>query len=66
ADDILCVDAATGQALDVRTIGVDFGAGFTYQWTTPSGTATTATVQVTEAGTYSVTVTDMNHPTNCT
>ncbi|MGH1438324.1 MAG: T9SS type B sorting domain-containing protein, partial [Lewinella sp.] len=66
ADDILCVDATTGQALDIRTIGVDFGAGYTYQWTTPSGTATTATVQVTEAGTYSVTVTDMNHPTNCT
>ncbi|WP_430412232.1 choice-of-anchor L domain-containing protein [Kordia sp.] len=65
AADILCVDA-TGQALDIRTIGVDFGAGYTYQWTTPSGTETTPTVQVTEAGTYSVTVTDMNHPTNCT
>ncbi|MBC8757658.1 T9SS type B sorting domain-containing protein, partial [Kordia sp. YSTF-M3] len=64
-DDILCVDATTGQALDPRTIGVDFGAGFTYQWTTPSGTETSATVTVDQAGTYSVIVTDQNNPTNC-
>jgi len=66
ADDILCVDATTGQALDVRTIGVDFGSGYTYQWTTPSGTSTNATVTVSEAGTYSVIVTDANNTTNCT
>ncbi|WP_046759295.1 T9SS type B sorting domain-containing protein, partial [Kordia jejudonensis] len=66
ADDVLCVDPVTGQALDIRTIGVDFGAGYSYQWTTPSGTATTATVEVAEAGTYSVIVTDNNNTTNCT
>ncbi|WP_156169286.1 T9SS type B sorting domain-containing protein, partial [Kordia jejudonensis] len=66
ADDVLCVDAITGQALDIRTIGVDFGAGYSYQWTTPSGTTTTATVEVTQAGTYSVIVTDNNNTTNCT
>jgi len=65
ADDILCVDAITGLAQDTRTIGVDFGTGFTYQWTTPSGTSTNATVTVDQAGTYSVTVTDENNPTNC-
>ncbi|MBC8756504.1 T9SS type B sorting domain-containing protein, partial [Kordia sp. YSTF-M3] len=64
-DDILCVDATTGQALDPRTIGVDFGAGFTYQWTTPSGTESSATVTVDQAGTYTVIVTDQNNPTNC-
>ncbi|MCH2231320.1 MAG: T9SS type B sorting domain-containing protein, partial [Crocinitomicaceae bacterium] len=66
ADDILCIDADTGIALETRTIGVDFGVGFTYQWTTPNGTATTATVEVTTIGTYSVIITDENHPTNCT
>ncbi|WP_420574518.1 lectin-like domain-containing protein [Kordia sp.] len=65
ADDILCVDDQ-GQALEERIIGVDFGAGFSYQWTTPNGPATTATVSVTTEGEYSVTVTDGNHPTNCT
>ncbi|EDP97877.1 T9SS type B sorting domain-containing protein [Kordia algicida OT-1] len=64
-DDILCVDAETGLALETRTIGVDFGAGYTYSWTTPNGTATTATVEVTTAGTYSVTVIDANNETNC-
>jgi len=65
ADDILCVDAITGLAQDTRTIGIDFGTGFTYQWTTPSGTSTNATVTVDQAGTYSVIVTDENNPTNC-
>ncbi|WP_420572496.1 T9SS type B sorting domain-containing protein [Kordia sp.] len=65
ADDILCVDDQ-GQALEERIIGVDFGAGFSYQWTTPNGPATTATVSVTTEGEYSVTVTDGNHSTNCT
>ncbi|MBC8757734.1 CUB protein, partial [Kordia sp. YSTF-M3] len=64
-DDILCVDATTGQALDPRVIGVDFGAGFTYQWTTPSGTESSPTVTVDQAGTYTVIVTDQNNPTNC-
>ncbi|EDP95370.1 hypothetical protein KAOT1_10621 [Kordia algicida OT-1] len=29
------MDAETGLALETRTIGVDFGAGYTYSWTTP-------------------------------
>ncbi|QHI36312.1 hypothetical protein IMCC3317_16740 [Kordia antarctica] len=66
ADDILCVDATTGLATEIRTIGSDFGAGFTYQWTTPSGTSANATVTVDQAGTYSVIVTDGNNATNCT
>ncbi|QHI38956.1 hypothetical protein IMCC3317_43560 [Kordia antarctica] len=66
ADDILCVNANTGIASDIRTIGSDFGAGFTYQWTTPNGTSTNATVTVDMAGTYSVIVTDGNNATNCT
>ncbi|QHI36310.1 hypothetical protein IMCC3317_16720 [Kordia antarctica] len=66
ADDILCVNADTGIATDIRTIGSDFGAGYTYQWTTPNGTSTNATVTVDMAGTYSVIVTDGNNATNCT
>jgi len=66
ADDILCVDAE-GAALDERTIGTDFGAGYTYLWSLPGGeTSTDATVVVTTSGDYSVTVTDANFPTNCT
>jgi gliding motility-associated-like protein len=66
ADDILCVDAGTGNALDGPIIGVDLGAGYNYSWTTPTGTANTATIQVTAAGTYSLTIIDSNFPTNCT
>jgi gliding motility-associated-like protein len=65
ADDILCVDATTGDALDGPIIGVDLGVGYTYSWTTPTGTANTATVQVTTAGTYSLTIIDGNNITNC-
>ena len=65
ADDILCVDADTGLAQNQLMIGVDLGAGFTYLWNTPNGIATTATVAVTTAGTYSLVITDVNFPTNC-
>uniref|UniRef100_UPI00261CF941 T9SS type B sorting domain-containing protein n=1 Tax=uncultured Kordia sp. TaxID=507699 RepID=UPI00261CF941 len=65
ADDILCVDAATGTTQDGPFIGEDQGAGFTYLWNTPNGIFNTATVQVTTAGTYSLVITDNNFPTNC-
>ncbi|WP_298517418.1 T9SS type B sorting domain-containing protein [uncultured Kordia sp.] len=65
ADDILCVDAATGTTQDGPFIGEDQGAGFTYLWNTPNGIFNTATVQVTTAGTYSLVITDGNFPTNC-
>ncbi|MEM6684554.1 MAG: T9SS type B sorting domain-containing protein, partial [Bacteroidota bacterium] len=65
ADDILCVDAATGTTTDGPMIGVDLGAGYTYLWNTPNGTATTPTVSVTTAGTYSLVITDTNFSTNC-
>jgi gliding motility-associated-like protein len=66
ADDILCVDADTGTTTDGPMIGVDLGAGYSYSWTTPDGTANSPTVAVTTAGTYTLTITDNNFTTACT
>jgi hypothetical protein len=60
-DTIRCVDA-TGMLLTPFDIGTDLGTGISYQWSTGM---TTPTITVTEAGTYSVIVTDNNTSTAC-
>ncbi|SFU38431.1 gliding motility-associated C-terminal domain-containing protein [Pustulibacterium marinum] len=54
---IVCIDATNNPV-----IGMDLGAGYSYQWNTG---ATTPTIEVTQGGEYYVTVTNINTENQC-